>query len=88
MLRRHRKIRLRLRKLEDAGLFTIGFWMAHLIRSDLPNWFPSLDGLYAFDVNYIWYLFLIFPLVPLCLEVRDCGNLSKEPASPELLLFL
>ncbi len=76
MLRRHRKIRLRLRKLEDAGLFTIGFWMAHLIRSDLPNWFPSLDGLYAFDVNYIWYLFLIFPLVPLCLEVHGFYNTS------------
>lgn len=70
MLRRQRILRDRLNKLADAALFSLGFYLAFVVRSNAPligEWFVELFQLFggtreieAFS-HYAWYMLLTAP---------------------------
>ena len=68
MLRRQKEINRQIRKLFDAVLFVLSFWLAYLIRQ---HWkFAVLGGtenILPLE-RYAWIMFLIFPLGPLLLQ--------------------
>lgn len=70
MLRRQRQIRTQLQVVEDTGLFALGFWLAHWLRS---NWqFEFLwerPEIGPFD-DYVWLLGVIIPITPLLLKLQ------------------
>ncbi|HKS38660.1 MAG TPA: sugar transferase [Verrucomicrobiae bacterium] len=74
MLRRQQHLRTRVQKLVDVGLFTLGFWLAHLVRS---NWnflfFWERPEIPPFE-DYAWFLVVIVPVTPLLLELQGFYN--------------
>jgi exopolysaccharide biosynthesis polyprenyl glycosylphosphotransferase len=70
MLRRQQKIHSQIQRLSDAGLFGIGFWLAHLIRS---NWEIAIFGgaprIEPFR-DFVGYLLVVIPLAPLLLHFQ------------------
>jgi len=70
MLRRQRQIRTQVQQLLDAGLFTLAFCLAYVLRShwqfefvwDRPKIGPFRD--------YAWLLLVVFLIAPLLLEVQ------------------
>jgi exopolysaccharide biosynthesis polyprenyl glycosylphosphotransferase len=80
MLRRQRQIRAQVQKLIDAALFTLGFWLAHWLRShwqfeflwDRPEIGPFTD--------YFWLSLLVFPVTLLVLELQ--GFYDRPLISP------
>lgn len=68
MLRRQRQVYTQIRKLTDAGLFSLAFWLAHLLRS---HWkfeiFGGSRDIHPFE-TYVWIFLLVFPLGPLLLD--------------------
>lgn len=69
MLRRQRQIRAQVHQLLDVGLFALGLWFAHWLRSQWPNsLFPNADRIYSFEY-YLW-LYLLVPFVPMVLEAQ------------------
>src|SRR5436853_7453829 len=71
MLRRHRQIRMQIHQLMDACLFAIAFWLAYLLRSDVPltNAIGLAPEVGSFDSYVSLYLILI-PAAPLILEAQ------------------
>ena len=57
----------------DAGLFTLGFWLAHLLRWQAQTLFPRLDKIQPFE-NYLWLFLLIAPLAFFLLESQGFYN--------------
>lgn len=54
----------------DAGLFALGFWLAHLLRSCFPNpLLPEVDPILGFEY-YLWMYLLIIPFAPLLLDMQ------------------
>ncbi|MBM3821283.1 MAG: sugar transferase [Verrucomicrobia bacterium] len=80
MLRRQRQIRTQVHKILDAGLFTLAFWLAHLIRS---HWRIEVFGgsaeIKPFE-DYVWLTLFVFPVAPIVLEFQ--GFYSRSPAAP------
>src|SRR2546422_2873634 len=70
MLRRQRQIRTRVQKLWDAGLFSLGFWLAHFTRSRWHFEFlwerPEIQ---PFD-QYLWMVPIVFLIAPLVLQLQ------------------
>src|SRR2546427_12419283 len=70
MLRRQRQIRAQIHRPVDAGLFAVGFWLAHVVRS---NWnclfFWERPEIPPFE-EYAWLLLVIIPIAPLLLELQ------------------
>jgi exopolysaccharide biosynthesis polyprenyl glycosylphosphotransferase len=68
MLRRQKEINRKLRKLMDAGIFVLSFWLAYKIRS---NWKIEVLGgtpeIIPFS-EYAWLLLVIFPLASIVLQ--------------------
>lgn len=85
MLRSQRLIRTQVHKLLDAGLFTLGFWLAHALRS---HWRIEIFGgsaeIKAFE-EYVWLMLVIFPLAPLILELQ--GYYARSLGSPFRLVL-
>lgn len=74
MLRRQRQIHAQIHKLVDAGLFSLAFYLAHLIRFHVPlEVFGGTPEIHSFS-RYVWLLLIIFPLSPLCLELQGFYN--------------
>jgi exopolysaccharide biosynthesis polyprenyl glycosylphosphotransferase len=90
MLRRQRQIRIRIHKLVDAGLFCLGFWLAHLLRFIWPlEIFGGTPIIQPFSY-YAWVLLVIFPLTPLMLSWQGFYNRpilgSRRKAAWQLLM--
>src|SRR5262245_46621719 len=70
MLRRQQHLRTRVRKLVDAGLFTLAFWLAHKVRS---NWkvefFWERPEIQPF-ADYLWMVPVVFLVTPLVLGLQ------------------
>jgi exopolysaccharide biosynthesis polyprenyl glycosylphosphotransferase len=74
MLQRQRHILTQVQKLADAGLFALGFWLAHGLRSS-----GSLDFLLGPPLippfqRYAWLLLIIVPITPLFLQLQGFYN--------------
>jgi exopolysaccharide biosynthesis polyprenyl glycosylphosphotransferase len=70
MVRHRRQTNARLRKLFDASLFVLAFWLAHLWRSHWP--IKILGGtpeIQPFEA-YAWLIFVIYPLGVFFLDLR------------------
>ncbi len=71
MLRRARQIRTQVLQLRDVVLFSLGLWLAHVLRSAATDLLPGLDLDPIADFsNFRWLYFLIVPTVPLILEFQ------------------
>ncbi len=70
MLRRQKQLRTQIRKLIDAGLFTLGFWLAHKLRSNWKFEFfwerPEIQPFY----EYLWMVPIVFLATPLVLGLQ------------------
>src|SRR2546429_2702652 len=70
MLGRQRQIRAWVHRLVDAGLFALGFWLAHLLRA---NWqflfFWERPEIQPFK-TYAWLILVILVITPLLLEFQ------------------
>ena len=73
MLRRQRQIQKQIHQVVDAGLFTLGFWLAHVLRWQAQSFFPKLDKIQPFE-NYLWLFLLIAPLAFFLLESQGFYN--------------
>src|SRR5256885_7724260 len=71
MLRRHRQIRMQIHQLMDACLFAIAFWLAYLLRSDVPltNAIGLAPEVGSFD-SYVWLYLILIPAAPLIMEAQ------------------
>jgi exopolysaccharide biosynthesis polyprenyl glycosylphosphotransferase len=67
MLRRQRQINTRLRKLADAVLFGVAYWLSHWLRS-LPFFDPK--HIVPEFRTYAWLLLIIVPAAPWILELQ------------------
>jgi exopolysaccharide biosynthesis polyprenyl glycosylphosphotransferase len=69
MLHRQRHFYTQVRKLMDAGLFSLAFWLAHLLRSHYWKFeiFGGTRDIQPFD-QYVWIFLVVFPLGPFLLE--------------------
>lgn len=68
MLRRQRQIRTQVHVVMDAGLFALGYWLAHWLRAQFPNELvPGLPAIDPFDYYLRLYL-VIIPFAPVLLE--------------------
>ncbi|MBI5772139.1 MAG: sugar transferase [Verrucomicrobia bacterium] len=80
MLRRQQLIRMQVQQLLDAGLFGLGLWAAHWLRSLWPNaYFPKADAIEPFN-HYLWFYLLIIPFAPLLLESQGFYSRSSSGA--------
>ena len=74
MLRRHRHIRTQVHKLVDAGLFVVGFWLAHVVRSNWQFAFfwerPEIEPF----TEYFGLALVVFPAAWLLLELQGFYN--------------
>lgn len=83
MLRRQQLIRMQVHQLLDAGLFGLGLWAAHWLRSQWPNaYFPKADSIEPFS-QYLWFYLLIVPFAPMLLESQ--GFYSRSVAGSRRL---
>ena len=73
MLRRQRQIRKQIHQVVDAGLFALGFWLAHWLRAQVQNTFPKLDKIQPFE-GYLWLFLVIVPLAYFLLESQGFYN--------------
>jgi exopolysaccharide biosynthesis polyprenyl glycosylphosphotransferase len=73
MLRGNTRVRLQLQQWLDAGLFGLGFWLAHFVRA---NWHFSFradklpDPISSFS-DYSWLLLAVIPFSIIILEGHD-----------------
>jgi exopolysaccharide biosynthesis polyprenyl glycosylphosphotransferase len=75
MLRRQRQVRTQLSRLLDASLFSVSFWLAHLLRQDNAT-LAQLGGPLHIQLfsEYAWLLLVIAPVGPLMLEMHGFYN--------------
>jgi exopolysaccharide biosynthesis polyprenyl glycosylphosphotransferase len=74
MLRRQRQIRTQIQQLLDAGLFTLAFCLAYLLRSHWQfDFFWDRPKIAPFS-DYWWLLLVVFLIAPLLLEVQGFYN--------------
>ena len=70
---------MQFQQLMDAGLFVIGYWVAHLVRHQFPNdlapGFAPIEPFY----RYLWLWVIIIPLGPMLLEGQ--GYYGHGPAA-------
>jgi len=70
VLQRQRQILIRVQKVLDAGLFGLGFWLAHQLRAgsqfDLVLNRPAIQPF----SQYSWLLLVIIPLAPVLLQIQ------------------
>ena len=69
MLTRDRQLRTQLYQAKDAALFALALWIAHYIRSSL-NWQIFEDHPVEEFKQFAWLYVIIFPGVPLVLEIQ------------------
>ncbi len=75
MLRRHRQYRTKIHQIVDAGLFALGFYLAHWIRShwafslNIRGWNLLGDPIRPFSEYLVLYL-AILPMAPLILQAQ------------------
>jgi exopolysaccharide biosynthesis polyprenyl glycosylphosphotransferase len=70
MLRRQRQVLAQTQRLMDAGLFALGFWLAHSLRArGLFDFLFARPEIAPF-VYYAWMLAVIIPMVPLFLQLQ------------------
>lgn len=77
MLSRQREIRMQVHQLIDAGLFAIGYWLAHFVRFHVPqDW--GLVAIPPFH-DYIWMWLVIIPFAPMLLEYQGFYQRTGAP---------
>lgn len=71
MLRREKQIRTQVQKLVDGGLFALGLWLAHWVRSEWlrVEVFGGTAEIQPF-LDYIWLWLVIVPAAPFLLELQ------------------
>jgi len=69
MLTRDRQLRTQLHQAKDAALFALALWIAHYIRSNL-SWQIFEDHPVEEFKQFAWLYVIIFPGVPLVLEIQ------------------
>ena len=70
MLGSQRHIRMKLHQLIDAGLFALGFFLAHLLRFHGPGFLDvEMYPIEPFSV-YLWLYMIIVPFSPMLLEAQ------------------
>ncbi len=70
MLRRDRQIRMQLHQMLDAGLFTLAFCLAYLIRADETVSHLLGLGVASPLTDYLWLYLIVIPAGPFLLEVN------------------
>jgi exopolysaccharide biosynthesis polyprenyl glycosylphosphotransferase len=56
------------------GLFTVAFWLAHVVRANGHSaFFWERPEIKPFE-DYLWYILIIFPIVPFLLELQGFYN--------------
>lgn len=69
MLTRDRQLRTQMYQAKDALLFALGLWLAHSLRAHL-NWAILEDHPLEEFKQFAWLYVIIFPGVPLVLEIQ------------------
>jgi exopolysaccharide biosynthesis polyprenyl glycosylphosphotransferase len=69
MLTRDRQFRTQLYQAKDAALFALALWIAHYVRSNL-NWQIFEEHPVEEFKQFAWLYVIIFPGVPLVLEIQ------------------
>src|SRR6266480_1899540 len=69
MLTRDRQLRTQLYQAKDAVLFALGLWLAHALRAHL-SWAILEDHPLEEFKQFAWLYVIIFPGVPLILEIQ------------------
>ena len=69
MLTRDRQLRTQIYQAKDAALFALGLWLAHVLRAHL-NWAILEDHPLEDFKQFAWLYVIIFPGVPLVLEIQ------------------
>jgi exopolysaccharide biosynthesis polyprenyl glycosylphosphotransferase len=70
MLGSQRHIRMKLHQLIDAALFALGFFLAHLVRFQLPTALNlEMYPIESFSA-YLWLYMIIVPFSPMLLEAQ------------------
>src|SRR4051812_29285420 len=69
MLARDRQLRTQMYQAKDAALFALALWLAHLLRKNL-NWEIFADHPIEDFKDFAWLYVIIFPGVPLILEIQ------------------
>ena len=69
MLRQQQQVQQRIQMVVDAGLFALGFYLAHAIRE---HWqfavFRGAKTIYPFEY-YLWVFLLVIPVAPIALAL-------------------
>src|SRR2546427_7115044 len=69
MLTRDRQLRTQIYQAKDAVLFALGLWLAHSLRAHLSWAILEEHPLEEFK-QFAWLYVIIFPGVPLILEIQ------------------
>ncbi len=82
MLRRQRQIRTQVQKLLDGSIFALALWLAHYLRSHIPEPLWGVLNIHIFggtrDIepwkDFVWLAVILVPAAPLLLETQGFYN--------------
>jgi len=69
MIGRKQELNLQFQQILDGGILIFCFWLAHIIRSSISMWFPSVYDIPNFN-DFKWVLFILMPFGPIVLEMQ------------------
>jgi hypothetical protein len=69
MIGRKQELNLQFQQILDGGILILCFWLAHIIRSSISLWFPSVYVIPNFN-DFKWVLVILMPFGPIVLEMQ------------------
>src|SRR5271157_6017549 len=69
MIGRKQELNLQFQQILDGGILILCFWLAHIIRTSISLWFPSVYDIPNFN-DFRWVLFILMPFGPIVLEMQ------------------
>jgi exopolysaccharide biosynthesis polyprenyl glycosylphosphotransferase len=69
MIGRKQELNLQFQQILDGGILILCFWLAHIIRTSISLWFPSVYVIPNFN-DFKWVLVILMPFGPIVLEMQ------------------
>jgi exopolysaccharide biosynthesis polyprenyl glycosylphosphotransferase len=69
MIGRKQELNLQFQQILDGGILILCFWLAHIIRTSISVWFPSVYDIPNFN-DFKWVLVALMPFGPIVLEMQ------------------
>jgi exopolysaccharide biosynthesis polyprenyl glycosylphosphotransferase len=69
MIGRKQELNLQFQQILDGGILILCFWVAHIIRTSISLWFPSVYDIPNFN-DFKWVLIILMPFGPIMLEMQ------------------